>query len=198
MNQYPRPTPNPQCMTKRIGGAVLSWLLLLTLTGTLSIALAGGPIPAEAYGDAGTLKYTGFISGSITFHSSECAHLGHELTMELLYQPQYPEQAPRQPPTPGPHMIITKLPAQVLLTLDNRNQTVTNTFMGSFLGDVQPGPSLAWGEDGGKWHFTFHNYKLWSNNLEAKSDESITLNGTVTCLYEVKGRGKPIPPCPDH
>lgn len=198
MNQYPRRAPNPQSMTNRAGKAVLRLLLLLTLTGTLPITQAAEPILAEAYGDAGTLTYSGFISGSITFHSSECAHLGHELTMELPYQPRYPKQAPRQPPTPGPHMIITKLPAQVLLTLDNRNQTVTNTFMGSFLGAVQPGPSLAWGENGGKWYFTFHNYKLWSNYtmVNPKSDETISLNGTITCLYEVKGREKPITPLP--
>jgi hypothetical protein len=198
MNKHHHLDPSPEGMTKRVHKAVLRLLLLLTLTTTsaLPIAQAAEPIPTEAYGDAGTLTYTGFIRGSITFHSSECAHLNNALAMELPYQPRYPEHTARQPPTPGPHMIITALPAQVVLALDNRHKTPTNTFLGSFLGTEQPGPRLTWGDKGGKWYFTFHNYKLWSNDPMAKSDETITLNGTVTCLYDVKGREKPITPLP--
>lgn len=196
MNQYLHLDPSPQGKTKRIDKAALRLFLLLGLTSALPIAQATAPIPAEAYGDAGTLTYTGFIRGSVTFHSSECAHMNQALSMELPYQPRYPEQAPRQLPTPGPHMIISVLPAQVVLTLDNRHQNATNTFMGSFLGTEQPGPRLTWGENGGRWFFTFHNYKLWSNDPMAKSDETIILNGTVTCLYDGKGREKPITPLP--
>lgn len=195
MNQSPRLAPNPQSITKRLHKAVLRLFLLLTLTGNLSIAQAGGPIPAEAYGDAGTITYSGFASGSIAFHSSECTHLGHTFGgMQLPYQPRYPEHAPRPLPTPGPYMSITPFVPAVTLGLNNRHKTTTNTFMG-VKGGTNPG--LSWGEKGAVWHVTFNNFRLWDNeDPTRKTPRSITLNGTVTCLYDGKGREKPITPLP--
>lgn len=172
--------------------ATLRLLLLLILTAVPPFAQAGGPIPAEAYGDAGTLTYTGFISGSISFHSSQCTYINHVLAMELPYRPRYPEHTPPQPPPPGPHLTISFSPPQVLLGLDSRQRTLTNTFL-----TINHPTGVTWAKHQGAWRVTFTNFEIWDlEGADLKKPRSIILNGTVTCLYEVDGREKPITPLP--
>jgi hypothetical protein len=167
-------------------------LLGVALIGPITIAKAGPKLPDEATGNAGTLSYSGFTSGKITFHSSECAHINNALVMTFPYQPRYPDNIQPPPPDPGPYLLFSSPGYGVSLRLNIRDQTATNTFL-----SMNGSDGITWGEKHGIWFVTFNNFKIYDyEDMLGKKPRPITLNGTLTCLYDEKDRNKPITPYP--
>ncbi|WP_156521258.1 hypothetical protein [Halothiobacillus diazotrophicus] len=185
-------TKNIQKMLLNRPGVLSIALLGIALIGSITITKAAPKLPDEATGNAGTLSYSGFISGKITFHSSECAHINNTLGMTLPYQPRYPDNIQPPPPDPGPYLLFSSPGHGVDLRLNIRNQTATNTFF-----SMNRPAGITWGSKQGIWFVTFNNFEIYDSEYKVgKEARPITLNGTLTCLYDEKDRYKPITPYP--